>query len=176
MTSRDPVGRGWRHGIRASEAQYGATVSIDQHDYTAATSFVAPELLLQSLSEGQSRQFVVYLQKTTSGSTLSTLPIAGNWKAKEGFSGTKAYPARINEIDSNGEYWGVIYKVPTDPIHFHCKFTGRELKYTWYTAGSSGHDTFEDQNQNLIFGKSWILSRLKGIRKGSPCRRSGALP
>jgi hypothetical protein len=87
------------------------------------------------------------------------LSIAGNWKAKEGFSGTKLYPARINEIDANGEYWGVIYKVPTDPIHFHGKFKGREMSYEWYTAGSRGQDVFVYQNQNYLSSKDWLLTR-----------------
>jgi hypothetical protein len=159
VTTSDPVGDGWKRGIPASQVQYGATVRVDEHEYTAATSSLAPELLLQSLSQGEPRRFVVYLQRTTSGSTLSMLSIAGNWKAKEGFSGTKLYPARINEIDANGEYWGVIYKVPTDPIHFHGKFKGREMSYEWYTAGSRGQDVFVYQNQNYLSSKDWLLTR-----------------
>jgi hypothetical protein len=88
--------------------------------------------------------------------------IAGNWKARNiGDAGSRPqlYPARINEIDVNGEYWGVIYKVSTDPIHFHGTLKGNMMNYQWYTVGSHGAGSFVYETPNRLQGSPWVLSR-----------------
>jgi hypothetical protein len=82
-------------------------------------------------------------------------PIAGIWHAREDPSPTApAYEARINDVDANGEYWGVIYKSAQWPIHFHGKFQGPMMPFAWYDNGSSGQGTLTYQDANHVMA-SW---------------------
>lgn len=81
--------------------------------------------------------------------------IAGNWQAREDPSpAAQAYDARINDVDANGEYWGVIYKDPRWPIHFHGKFQGVTMPFAWYDNVSSGQGTLTYQDANHV-AASW---------------------
>jgi hypothetical protein len=125
-------------GIPAAYATNGVTVQASLANYAAQSSFLAPELL----TGGVPRRFVVYLHRLTPGKSTNLPSIAGNWQAREDQSpGARAYNVRINEIDANGEYWGVMYKDPQNPIHFHGKLTGNTMNFSWYGIAANGSGT-----------------------------------
>lgn len=81
--------------------------------------------------------------------------IAGTWHMREVPSLTaQAYDARINDVDANGEYWGVIYKNPQWPIHFHGRFQGASMPFAWYDNVSSGQGTLTYQDADHVMA-SW---------------------
>lgn len=125
-------------GIPASYAKNGVTVQASLANYAVQSSFVAAEML----TGGAPRRVVVYLHRLSPGKPANLPSIAGNWQAREDQTpGARAYNARINEIDANGEYWGVIYKDPQNPIHFHGKLAGTTINFAWYSVGLNGNGT-----------------------------------
>jgi hypothetical protein len=158
LAQHDPILEQARRTQRTDESQLTA-----MRGSFHVAKFYCPELVASLLGTGQG-------PSPQSATLPARRPIAGEWQAREELTrDAPIYLARINDIDSNGEYWGVVYRSQQNPTHFHGKFgQGATMAYTWYGPDGNGQGSLTYQDANHLtatwrdsLGKSrtWYFSR-----------------